>query len=612
MVMKKPLALLTLACSLVAAGQWADARSAVFGGGPFYSGGTTVMNNLKASGFHTVVLWSIHVRSNGDLWLNDQFVASGGSYVGSSAWPGQLATLKQAPTSVNRIEVSVGSFGVDDFQQIKNLIAAQGTGSGSILFRNFQALRSATGADAVDFDDESLYDVTTTVRFGVMLADLGYRVTLCPYTNATFWASVRSQIDSQRAGAVDRVYLQVYAGGASNNPASWNTAFGGFKVDPGLWCRHGASCTEGDTPGVVQSKMTSFKGTAGVVGGFMWLYDDMQKCSSQGTPAQYAAAINAALGVATPTPTPRPTATPAPRPTATPTPAGAFTEVTPSAAGVSASTSDGNVPGNTVDNNLATRWSANGDGQWIRYDLGLLRTVAFVKIAAYNGNSRQNRFDLQLSSDGSAWTTVINGGLTSGTTTAEETHDFADATARFVRYVGHGSTAGTFNSVSELSIFTPTTTGTPTPMATPTPMPTATATPSSGYVEVTPGAAAVTASTNDGNVPANTVDGSLTTRWSANGDGAWIQYDLGTARTVGRVSVAVYNGNARRSRFDLQVSNGSGVWTTVWSGESSGTTTLEQPYDFPPVSARWVRYLGHGNSTNLWNSLLEVSVFAAP
>ena len=131
------------------------------------------------------------------------------------------------------------------------------------------------------------------------------------------------------------------------------------------------------------------------------------------------------------------------------------------------------------------------------------------------------------------------------------------------------------------------------------------------YTEVTPPASGVSASSSDVNVPANTVDNSLTTRWSANGDGQWIQYDLGSARTVGYVRVAVFSGNTRRNRFDLQVSTCCGSWTTVWSGESSGTTTAEETHDFADVSARWVRYLGHGNSANSWNSVSEVSIFAA-
>src|SRR5687767_15832324 len=107
------------------------------------------------------------------------------------------------------------------------------------------------------------------------------------------------------------------------------------------------------------------------------------------------------------------------------------------------------------------------------------------------------------------------------------------------------------------------------------------------YTEVTPGAAGVTASTSDTNVPANAVDNSLSTRWSANGDGQWLQLDLGSERTVGYVKVGVYNGNMRANIFDLQVSTGGGVWTTVFSGQSSGNTTAEETYDFADVPARF-------------------------
>ena len=165
-----------------------------------------------------------------------------------------------------------------------------------------------------------------------------------------------------------------------------------------------------------------------------------------------------------------------------------------------------------------------------------------------------------------------------------------------------------------------TVTPTPTPTIRPTagPTPTPTATPATGPVEVTPSASAVTASTNDGNLPGNTVDNSLSTRWSGSGDGAWLQLDLGTTRRVTHVRVAVYQGNARRNRFDIQTSTGGGVWTTVLAGAlTSGTTTAEETFDFPDTDARWVRYVGHGatlnaGGTSTWNSVSEVSVFAVP
>jgi glucose/arabinose dehydrogenase/plastocyanin len=136
--------------------------------------------------------------------------------------------------------------------------------------------------------------------------------------------------------------------------------------------------------------------------------------------------------------------------------------------------------------------------------------------------------------------------------------------------------------------------------------------PASAYTEVTP--SNPTASTSDANVPANTVDNNLATRWSAVGDGQWIQFDLGSMRQIGHVNIAVYQGNARRNRFELQTANAAaGPWTTVFSGESSGTTLNEEPYDFADVSARFIRYLGHGNigaPNPTVNSVTEISIFA--
>lgn len=283
---------LSLACALVASltfGASAMADSAVYGGGPFFSGGTTVMNDLRASGFTTVMVWSIHVNQNGDLNLNDKALIANGEYVGDNPdWAAQLATLKQAPTSVNRIEVSIGAGGTTDFESIQSLVASQGTGPDSVLYRNFQKLKELTGADAANFDDESAYDVASATAFGQMLVGQGYAITFAPYTNRNFWVSLKTNLGT----AVDRIYLQDYSGGTGNDPKSWSDALG-MAVQPGLWSRHGDSCTQGDDPASVKAQMSAWRQTAGITGGFMWLYDDIQKCTAPGlTTADYAAAIN--------------------------------------------------------------------------------------------------------------------------------------------------------------------------------------------------------------------------------------------------------------------------------------------------------------------------------
>jgi len=161
---------------------------------------------------------------------------------------------------------------------------------------------------------------------------------------------------------------------------------------------------------------------------------------------------------------------------------------------------------------------------------------------------------------------------------------------------------------------TPTPTPTRTPTPSPTPSPTPTRTPTPGIVEVTPPASAITASTHDGNVPGNTVDDTLSTRWSAFGDGHWVQYDLGATRTLAYLRLAWYNGNTRRATFDVLAGDApGGPWRTLLAGrQSSGATTALETHDFTDDAARYVRIVGHGNTANLWNSITETAIFAVP
>lgn len=119
---------------------------------------------------------------------------------------------------------------------------------------------------------------------------------------------------------------------------------------------------------------------------------------------------------------------------------------------VAASEDDGNVPFNTLDNDLGTRWSAEGDGQWIRYDLGSAHTVTNLDIAWYSGDQRTSTFDVQISDDTTNWATIYSA-TTSGTTLEQENHDVSDASGRYIRIVGHGNSSSDWNSITEVDIF---------------------------------------------------------------------------------------------------------------------------------------------------------------
>ena len=122
----------------------------------------------------------------------------------------------------------------------------------------------------------------------------------------------------------------------------------------------------------------------------------------------------------------------------------------------------------------------------------------------------------------------------------------------------------------------------------------------------------VSASANDGNVPANVQDNDYNTRWSAEGDGQWIQFCLDATTTVSRVDIAFYNGTARQTFFDILTSTDGSNWSSAATGlHSSGTSTALETFTFSARSAKHVRILCHGNSGNAWNSLTEVRIITS-
>ena len=281
--------LLFLLIAVAFSGEAASAQvgfTGIFGGGPFYKNAASI-TEIENSGFTEAIVWSVEVNSVGDLNFNGEFpLTSGGVYVGNQSYPNfasDMATLKQG--TVKRVTFSIGSSNFGDWQDITALVNSQGTGSSSILYKDFQALKAAIPAlDAIDFDDENSFNSPTTIAFGVMLGQLGYHVAPDAFDNNTYWTNVVSQINSQLPGTVDGVHLQAYAGGSGNNPCvGWN--FGTVPVWPGLWDLN-------DTPSQVQSIMTGWHSQCGITGGFMWLYDDFV---GNGLAAQYANAINTAV-----------------------------------------------------------------------------------------------------------------------------------------------------------------------------------------------------------------------------------------------------------------------------------------------------------------------------
>lgn len=119
------------------------------------------------------------------------------------------------------------------------------------------------------------------------------------------------------------------------------------------------------------------------------------------------------------------------------------------------------------------------------------------------------------------------------------------------------------------------------------------------------------ASDDDGNVPANAIDGKLDTRWSAFGKGQFLRLDLGTAKKVDKIKIAWYQGDKRSNHFEITTAEvQGGAFTSQLKTDSVKGSTALQEYTISPANpVRYIRIIGHGNTQNDWISISEVEVW---
>lgn len=122
---------------------------------------------------------------------------------------------------------------------------------------------------------------------------------------------------------------------------------------------------------------------------------------------------------------------------------------------------------------------------------------------------------------------------------------------------------------------------------------------------------AVTASgfqSGTSNTPDKTLDFDFSTRWSCDGAGQWIMYDLGEVKLVNSVDVAFFSGNTRKAFFSINLSETLTDSVQVFDGASSGKSANLENYDFTDQKARYVKIIGYGNSQSTWNSITETRI----
>jgi len=232
-----------------------------------------------------------------------------------------------------------------------------------------------------------------------------------------------------------------------------------------------------------------------------------------------------------------------------------------------------------LDGDLTTRWTTGASqtsGQTVTVDMGAART--FDQLTMDSGGSTGDYargYQILTSNDGNTWSAPI---ATGTPTTALVTATFPPQTARFIRVVQTGSNS-LWWSIAEFNVYTSGTAPPPTP------------------TNLALNKPATASGSTQSFAPGNAVDGNTGSYWESTNNAfpQWLQVDLGSATTVGRLVVTLPPSTAWATRTQtlsvLGSTDGSTFTTLVGSAgyafdPSTGNTVT---ITVPPATTRFVR-----------------------
>jgi hypothetical protein len=117
--------------------------------------------------------------------------------------------------------------------------------------------------------------------------------------------------------------------------------------------------------------------------------------------------------------------------------------------------------------------------------------------------------------------------------------------------------------------------------------------------------------------PNNINDGNTATKWTAEGDDQWLIVKLSQPFKISHLVLAFLQGQQYESYFDVYASKDKLKWDPILNIEVSCKFSGErQVFDFPAsdtgIAYSYVKYVGHGNSSNMLNIVSEFKVFGSP
>jgi hypothetical protein len=113
-------------------------------------------------------------------------------------------------------------------------------------------------------------------------------------------------------------------------------------------------------------------------------------------------------------------------------------------------------PNNITDGNTATKWSSNGDNQWLLLKLAEPFKISHVELAFLQGQQYESYFDIYASKDNLIWEPILTKEVSCNFSGDRQVFDFPSSNTgteySYIKYIGHGNSLNTWNIISEFKI----------------------------------------------------------------------------------------------------------------------------------------------------------------
>ena len=244
------------------------------------------------------------------------------------------------------------------------------------------------------------------------------------------------------------------------------------------------------------------------------------------------------------------------------------------------------------DTAFASRFASRANPDDLFLDLGKVWSLDHMNIAWGRGDVISYKFEIATRvTESDDWTTVFSGD-SSGTTLAFEEYDVEQSEGQFIRVRGlSNSRAQAWTNITEVKAF-----GSPPPEE-------------------------ISIQSASGESPrrfpaSNVLDGdtAFASRFASRANPDDLFLDLGKVWSLDHMNIAWGRGDVISYKFEIATRvTESDDWTTVFSGDSSGTTLAFEEYDLEQSEGQFIRVRGLSNSSGqAWTNITEVKAFGFP